>query len=499
MINLSIPTKKDISKILNYLNEFLTRYLSVLNLKNFNFFFRSLLYDKRFGLTFGIILISIFAHLSTPAFYKDEFVIDKVKKFLEKEYDIQFSFSEDVSYSIFPVPSFYLKNINLSSQNKNIGNIGNMKVNLSFKKFFDKNKMNIQNVKITDSKFELLDEHIVSLIKYFDKEINNKKLVIEKSDIFLKNNNDEIYSILKLRQSYSIFNIISLNNELKMHGEIFNVPLEVILRNNYLTKKTFINFNLKGIKKEIKLYIDYLNSINTGKIELKDISNTYLVDLEFNDRYIKFNSPLNHSNELNYNGLINLNPFYSNLEFNFLKLDILDMIKNGSLFFELLSSKIFFNNNLNYRIRINSKNIKNNRKFNNLNFILNFDQRNMNFDNSNIKFDESVNISILNSKFVSNDNKIYLSGEILIDVIDDKKLYKYFQTNKKYRKNLDNINLKFMFDYINQKLIVDKIIVNNKATEKIDRLTENYNWNEIKSLRRIEIKKFFNSLAFNLD
>ena len=123
----------------------------------------------------------------------------------------------------------------------------------------------------------------------------------------------------------------------------------------------------------------------------------------------------------------------------------------------------------------------------------------MNFDNSNIKFDESVNISILNSKFVSNDNKIYLSGEILIDVIDDKKLYKYFQTNKKYRKNLNNINLKFMFDYINQKLIVDKIIVNNKATEKIDRLTENYNWDEIKSLRRIEIKKFFNSLAFNLD
>ena len=123
----------------------------------------------------------------------------------------------------------------------------------------------------------------------------------------------------------------------------------------------------------------------------------------------------------------------------------------------------------------------------------------MNFDNSNIKFDESVNISILNSKFVSNDNKIYLSGEILIDVIDDKKLYKYFQTNKKYRKNLNNINLKFTFDYINQNLIVDKIIVNNKATEKIDRLTENYNWEEIKSLRRIEIKKFFNSLAFNLD
>ena len=140
MINFSTFSKKDINKILKKFNIFLSdkfNSLSSINLKkNFNLF----IYDKRFVITCLIILISVFAHLSTPAFYKPEWVQQKVKKQLEEEFNIIFSLNKKVEYAMFPIPNFTSKSKIYALMIKKFAIIENFKIFLSFEKFFDNDK-----------------------------------------------------------------------------------------------------------------------------------------------------------------------------------------------------------------------------------------------------------------------------------------------------------------------------------------------------------------------
>ena len=124
MNNLSIVSKKEILNFLTRFNEFFSKKLSSLNLKNLKQIYKDLLFDKRFVITSAIVFFSIFAHLSTPAFYQDKWVISKIKKQLENEFDITFLLPEKVDYSLFPIPSFHLKILVLLKEKK-LGKIEN--------------------------------------------------------------------------------------------------------------------------------------------------------------------------------------------------------------------------------------------------------------------------------------------------------------------------------------------------------------------------------------
>ena len=127
---LSIPIKKKIQNFLVRFNEFFTQNLSNLNIKNFKILSENLFFEKRFVYTIIIVIISIFAHLSTPAFYKNEWVIKKIKKQLEREFEITFQLPEDIEYSMFPRPSFIFQNF--TNDEREFGKIEEMKIGLSF-------------------------------------------------------------------------------------------------------------------------------------------------------------------------------------------------------------------------------------------------------------------------------------------------------------------------------------------------------------------------------
>ena len=88
MNKFSTPTKKDFLKFVNKFNEVLGGKLALLTKKNLKQVFNDLIYDRRFVITILIALLSIFAHLSTPAFYQDKWVLSKIKKQLQNEFNI---------------------------------------------------------------------------------------------------------------------------------------------------------------------------------------------------------------------------------------------------------------------------------------------------------------------------------------------------------------------------------------------------------------------------
>ena len=209
-------------------------------------------------------------------------------------------------------------------------------------------------------------------------------------------------------------------------------------------------------------------------------------------------SKLNDDNFL-YQGFVKLKPFYSNLIIDVDNVSLLNLIDKEGLILGFLRSNILFNENLNYDIEINSKNLRDHRKLSDLNLYLNFNQKKLKLDNSKLIFDEEIIFKILESEFVSNETEDYFSGEIQIEVNNSDKLYKYFQTNKKFRKRLDKINISFKYDYLNNSLDFKKISLNGMANYKINNFVESYNRNNIKSFKRVDIKNFFNSLVSTLD
>ena len=498
MNKFSTPTKKDFLKFVNKFNEVLGNKLALLTKKNFKQTFIDLIYDRRFVITILITSLSIFAHLSTPAFYQDKWVLSKIKKQLQNEFDIELILPEEVRYSMFPIPSFYLSNVKIAKNGDEIGIIQEMKLCLTFNKFLEKEKINIQDIHISKSKFELYDNDFKNLKNFFNKKINEKKLYIRNSKVFLKNSDDEVYLILSIDKTQSFYDKENLNNIIKVNGNVFNNSINLNFTNDPKIKELNFELNLEDIGKKIKTNLNYFKNPIIGELDLLSGSNNYLTKLEFDENKIYLYSEKKINQNHLYLADIDLNPFYANLVINLNSLDLLSLAQIDGLFMKIISSNLINNKSLNYEIKLNSLNLKNHRLLKNLILKLKFKESKLNFDNSTITFDENVNVTLTNTNFVSNIDNSFFEGEVIFKIKNSDNLYKFFQTNKKYREEIKEIKISFKINLLDNSYSFEKITVDGETNDQIQSLIKYYNRNNFKIIRRIEIKNLFNEIVSNL-
>ena len=132
------------------------------------------------------------------------------------------------------------------------------------------------------------------------------------------------------------------------------------------------------------------------------------------------------------------------------------------------------NENLNFNIEVKSKNISNHRKLKDLNLNINYENQLLNFNQSNFVLKDILKINLIDSKFV-NSKKQYFSGTFEILIYDHSKLYRFFQTKKKYRKKIDSIYITTKYDFLKNNLILEKVIIDNNSNENINNLIKQFN------------------------
>ena len=493
MNKLSIPSKKEILRLLNNYNLFFTKYLSPLNTKNFKNTSKLLIYDRRFIFTTVIIILTLFAHLSTPAFYQDKWVLSKIKKQLEKEYNINFLLPEKVSYSMFPVPSFYLNNVGFTKDGRQLGEIKKMVINLSFNKFLNKDKINIQAIHISNSKFEIQDIDIFNLINFFKKKINEKKLFIKKSIIFLKND-DEIYSIITLNSSTSFFDKETNLNILNVDSNIFSNRIKIKIKNDFknkiLNQETFFsNLNAK-----VTNTINYKKNINVGVISENSFGKGNKIFYEFNEKFLNFRSEKKFNNKSLFESSVILDPFDLNLDINLNSVDLNNFVNLNGFIINLINTNLLFNENLNYKISLFAKNISNYRKLKNLNLFVNFNQEDFSLKKSNITFENVFDISVFKNELQYVDNDGFLSMNLLFKVLDQNQMYRFFQTKKNLRKKIDLIEMKIRFNLLNGSYQIEDLKIDGKSNQDIYSLLNEFNMDNDFSMKQIFIKKYFNKM-----
>ena len=492
MFNFTLISKKNFLNFLNKVNFILINIFNNLRFSNLKRLTKLFFIDKRVIFTLIIIFFSVFVHLSTPAFYKDSWVKEIVKNQFEKEVKFKIVFSEKFNYAIFPVPHFRFKDVKFISNGRDLAQIELIKVYLTFSKFLDKNKMNIQDVVIKKAKFNFFKEDFKNLKVFFNKKINEKKITILNSNIFLKDDDEDIYSIISINKSQTIYDNIEFDNNLDVNGEIFNNSFKLNLKNNFLAGKLHFDLIFNNLNKRFINKTNFKNKKKDGILSFFDSRKKYDTLYTFNGDELNFLSNEKIGEKPFYSGVVNFSPFSSKLEINLKSINLKNLISDESLFLEILKSNLFVNENLNFNIEVRSKNISDHRKLKDLNLNINYENQLLNFNKSNFVLKDILKINLIESKFV-NSKKQYFYGKFRISIYDHMNLYKFFQTKKKFRKKIDSIYVTIKYDLLKNDLILEELAIDDKSNEKINNFIKQYNQDNVLIRNKVDLRNLFNS------
>ena len=201
---------------------------------------------------------------------------------------------------------------------------------------------------------------------------------------------------------------------------------------------------------------------------------------------------LNDTNKT-FKGLFEFKPFYLVSNINFQSFRLKDLL-NNPFYIEILKSQILNNKNLNALINLNVKNVYDFDRFSDLSLKLRIEDGNYNFSNSNIIWKENVKVFFSEAFLNFDKGKINLNGRTLFDIKDKDEFFKFFQIKKELRKNIEKIELDFNYDFNEEKISFDNLIIDNKSNKNIEEIISSFNSSNKKFLNKITFKNFVNDI-----
>ena len=452
----------------------------------------------------GLLFFYLF-YLLIPLFYEKTWVQTNIESKLFNEFKINISTSADISYRILPAPHFLIKDSKMllddEGKQKSIAEIKNLKLFLSQKNLFSKEKITFKKVVINDSNFSLLRSDLKLINDYKNKDFSNKKIKINNSNIFFKDNLGEIITIIKITKGVLFFDEKTLLNFLNLRGEVFNMPFSFDLKNqNNSIKKEEINLNFTSLKLNIfnESVAEKINSI-TGKNIISLLNSTINTKYDIKEKLIFFES--NNSKIINsqvdYNGLLSINPFDLNLNIYFDNYKISNLLNFNPILIEFIKSELLFNENINIKTSVVVNSNSKNKIFQNAKINFHITNGKINLNNTKFINNKIGSLELINSNLFFKDNNLIFNSDILIDIKSSDYLFSSLNTNKLSRKNLKKIFINLDYNFLtNQFEFNDVKIDNSEVNQEVLTIMQGFKDNDlnnfIKSRRLInEILEFY--------
>ena len=441
---------------------------------------------NRYIISFISLLFFYLFYLSIPNLYNKTWVQNTIENKLLEEFKINFSISSEISYNILPSPHFLIKNSKIfrhdDGKTNSLSEIKKLKIFISQKNFFTKEKMYIKNVLINDANFNLYEKDFKLLDKVNIEKLSDKKIKIIKSNIFFKNNSDKTFAIVKISKAILFFDKLKLLNISSLTGEVFNLPFTLsVNQTTFSPEISEVNRKINIDSKKIKLkffnestikpsgIITGLNNITilSSKISTKYNTNKDKKKIYFTSAESKIKNSI-----MSYNGRLSTDPFDLNLDIDLSKTELVKIFNNNSIFFELLKTQLFFNENLSADITLNTKFRKRDEIFNRAKFNFNIVNGTINFNQTKLINDKIGSLEVVSSLLYFDENKLILNSDIMIHIKNSNSLFSYLQTPKNKRNPIEKIYFNLNYDISN-----DQIFLNNFRVDDGD--------NEIEIVRTI--------------
>ena len=461
---------------------------------------------NRYLITFIVVLFFYLFYLLIPVLYDKTWVQANIEKKLLKEFKINISNPVIISYRILPSPHFLIKDVKIlmteGEKNKSIAEIKNFQIFLSQKNFFDKKKMNIKKIIISNANFSLLRGDFKFLNTFRNKKFSNKEIQIINSKIFIKNNLKEIISIIKINKMILFFDNQKLLNFLNLKGEVFKIPFvfDFINHNNSNIYEK-INFNFKPLQLNIlNEFIKEKNNYTTGTNIVSFLNSQINTKYNIKEKLITFNSDnskLNNS-QINYDGKLSINPFDLDLNINLKNHKISKLFNFNTVLIEFIKSKLLFNDNISVNGTININSNTKNEIFQNAKINFHIINGKINFNQTKFVNNDIGSLRLNNSNIFLKDNELIFNSELFIDVENSNYLFSFLNTKKSSRKDFKTITVNLDYNFLKNKikfnnLKIDNSDVDNQLLSIIDEFNDD-NLNNLNNSRRL-LNKLFQSYA----
>ena len=461
-------------------------------LKYFKSNYKKILLNKnnRVFLFVGILVILTLSYLSLPSFYNKETVRSEIKNQLLKNYNIGLKLENEINYSFFPSPHFFIKNPIIVREKKEIGKTKNLRVFIDGGNLLAINKINIRNLVFEKTDFNVYLEDFVFFENLLKTEPNDNIISFKKSNIFFKNKDDEILFINKIFDSKFYYDSKNLQNVLDSKNEVFNVPFKITLRNDKFNKEFLTKFDSNKIRLNIENIIDYENKSKKGIMDILFINKTTTLEYELNQNSLNFFS---FNNKNSYKGTIDFKPFYFAAEFNYEGLSTKNLFDENFIFIDLINSELLNNKNFSANLDVNIKNITNVNELNDLRLKIFIEDGNINFSNSKIKWKDNLEIILDESLLLINNDGANLVGTTIFNFNDVNTFYTSFQILKKNRKKMKQMQLDYVYNFNTKSITFENPRVDGKQNQKLDEFLNIFNSEEDRIFNKITFKNFMNN------
>ena len=354
--------------------------------------------------------------------------------------------------------------------------------------------MNINKIIIDNANFTLIPSNLKLLKNFRNTDFSKNKIKIKNSKIFFKNNLKEVISIITIEKGNLFFDNKKLLNLFNLKGRIFNIPFNFNLESNNENEE--INFSSKSLKLNIinKLFTKKNNQIS-GENIISFLNNKINTKYDVDKKLIIFksNSSRINNTQVDYSGLLSINPFNFDIKIYLKDYSILRLLNINSILNEFIKSELLFNENISVNISmfVNSK--KNSSFFKNAKINFNVVSGKINFDKTIFDNDKIVSLELDNSNLYLKGNNLVFNSDIFIVVKDSDRLFSFFNTKKSSRKNFKDVLINLEYDFLSNQISFNKIIIdNNEVSEQF--LNTAQEFKGIDSNNFLKTKRFINKL-----
>ena len=461
----------------------------ILNIKKTNFPKN----NKAFLVIGGIVILTL-SYFLIPTLYNKNLIQTEIENQIFKRYNFRVKFNNQINYGLLPKPHFKSKDLEIIRNKKKIANIKDLKIYISAKDFLAINQVDMKDLVFKNTDFNIGFEDIVFFKKLLKIEPNENELIIKNSNIFFKNDNEEILFINKIYKSKFFYDFVNFENTLIASNEIFNIPYKLTIKNDKFNKKIF----QKMVAKKIRLNIQ--NEINYDKSTKEGILNILFINKNTSLNYdIKKNSLfyVSNDNKKSYKGNVDFKPFYFFSNFNYDGVSFKGLFNNESLLIDLIKTEIFNNKNLNANINFNVKDITNVNELNNLLLNIGIEQGNIDLSTSSVMWKDDLKISLSEGLLHNDEFNVNLIGKIIINFENLENFYRSFQVKKSNRKDIEEIEIDFVYNFDKKTITFDNVKIDKMPNLKLENFIDKFNKDEGNSFNKITFKNFISNF-FNV-
>jgi len=487
----SNPFFKNLKNINRSINSLLEQNLNKLKFDNL----KILANNNKIILTFVALFILFVTYLLVPTFYKQVDISRELKKELLSKLNLDFNFTKNITYNFFPRPHFVSRKASILENKKNIADINQIKIYISLDNLFSTKNININEVILENTNFELNNRNYNFFTKILDNNFLNINFKIKKSNIFFRNKENEVLFINKIKSSKYYYDANELKNIFYSENEIFNTPFSLKVINDQDEKKIYTKLDFDFAKFQIENTLNYENNINIGSAVLLFNSNKSLINYKTNKNFFEFD----YFNELEkkkflYVGKFNFKPFYSSLEGDTEEINLSYIFGTNAIIAELLKTEIFNNKNLDFKLNIVANKIKNNRNFINLFLKSKIQEGLIGIDGTQLEWKDNSLIRLTDTLIFVRDGKLFLDGKSKITIKNVKNIYKFLLTPKNFRKKIKTIDLGFSYSFDEKSIILNDIMIDGKYNQKVNSKLNNIYFRGSSMQNKIYLKNMINDL-----